>query len=136
MKYALWIALALALTGCSMKADNKLSDDATDRFYQELAAKQYAQIYQDAAPEFQAAMPADTFVRMMQRIDHKLGACQPPVKALDWHVNATTSGFFRTQGYIRACANGPLPESVTMVVRGGQAKLAGYFARSTLLLTD
>jgi hypothetical protein len=81
-------------------------------------------------------MSPDLFAGLMQRISRKLGDCQAPSTTFDWHVNATQNGFFRTQGYTRKCANGELGESVTMVVRNGTAKLAGYYARSPLLLTD
>ncbi|MFI4933299.1 MAG: hypothetical protein ACHP7N_01660 [Caulobacterales bacterium] len=135
-KHAFWIGLVLLASGCSAAGDSKQADEANSRFYQQVAAKQYAAVYQDAAPEFQNAMTSATYLGLMQRIDRKLGACGPPVKAFDWHANATTDGFFQSQGYTRTCANGQLGETVTMVVRNGHAKLAGYYARSPLLLTD
>jgi hypothetical protein len=135
-KHALWIGLAVLLGGCSIAADTKLADKTASDFYAQVAAKQYAAIYQAAAPEFRGAMTSDTFVGMMTRIDRRMGACQTPKKAVNWRFNATQAGDFQTQAYIRACANGPLNETVTVVVRGGKAPLAGYQASSPLLLTD
>ena len=100
---------------------------ATDQFYQRIAAKDYQAIYRDAAPEFRGSMSPDLFVGMMERIDRRLGACKAPVKIMNWHVNATTNGYFRDQGYSRACANGPLQETVTIVVRNASPAVARVF---------
>jgi hypothetical protein len=135
-RHTLWIGLALLTSGCLGRDDSKWADAAVDRFYQHMAAKQYQAIYAEASPEFRASMAPDLFGKAMQRIDRKLGACQPPVKQPNWNVNATTNGYFRTQGYRRVCANGQLNETVTTVVRDGDAKLGGYYANSPLLLTD
>jgi hypothetical protein len=70
---------------------------------------------------------------MMQRIDSAMGACQPPVKRLYLRTNASPGVFFREQGYKRACTNGVLQESVTIVLRDGEAKLAGYNVQSPAL---
>jgi hypothetical protein len=125
-RHALWIGLALLTSGCLGQADAKKADDATARFYQQLAAKQYQAIYDEAAPDLKTAASLDDFTALMQRVDQAMGACKAPVKRLDFHTNATPAGFFREQGYSRACANGPLTETVTIVVRNGQARLAGY----------
>ncbi|HEX4196755.1 MAG TPA: hypothetical protein VHZ26_04875 [Caulobacteraceae bacterium] len=135
-KHALWVGVALLTSGCLGQADAKKVDDATARFYQQVAARQYQVIYDQAAPELRDNISPDIFVGFMQRIDRRLGACQPPVKRMDFHTNATSQGFFQEQGYNQTCANGALQESVTMVLRGGEAKLAGYHASSPLLLTD
>jgi hypothetical protein len=130
------ISAALILGGCLNKTDTKAADDASARFYQQVAARQYEAIYDAAAPDLQSATSRDIFVGYMKRVDRKLGACQPAKARMDWHINVTSAGAFRTQGYSRACANGPLQEQVTLVIRGGVAKLAGYSANSQLLLTD
>jgi hypothetical protein len=135
-KRTLWIGLAALAGGCSVAADTKLADRAESQFYDQVAAKQYLAIYQAAAPEFRSAMPQDTFIGMMNRIDRKMGACRPPVKLQDWHFNASPGGDLQTQGYSRACANGALNEHVTVVIRGGQAQIAGYYAANPLLVTD
>jgi len=130
------IALALLIAGCVNQADSKKITDAQYAFFAQVQAKQYPAIYDQAAPEFQAAMARDTFIGFMQRIDRKLGDCKAPVKQMNWHVNATQSGYFSTQGYTSACANGPLQQTLTIVLRGGEAKVVGYQASSPLLLTD
>ena len=127
---ALWIGLALLASGCLGKADANKADEATARFYQQVADKQYQAIYDQAAPELRIASSADAFIGMMQRIDGALGACQPPVKRFYVRTNASPGVFFREQGYKRACANGELQESVTIVLRNGEAKLAGYNVQS------
>jgi hypothetical protein len=58
------------------------------------------------------------------------------VKAADWHVNSTTSGYYSTQGYTAACANGQLSLKVTIVLRNGDARVLGINADSPLLMTD
>jgi hypothetical protein len=132
-KRTLWVALALLTSGCLGQADSKKADDATARFYQQVAARQYQAIYDEAAPDLRNATSADDFIDFMQRIDTAMGPCQPPVNRLDWHSNATTSGFFLNRGYSRTCAKGSIKENVTIVVRDGAAKLAGYQMESHLL---
>ena len=80
-----------------------------------------------------AAVPAAAFI---PRRDDCKAPRQAPVTQTQWRTNATPQGVFQEQGYSRTCANGVLEESVTMVVRNGEAKLAGYQASSPLLLTD
>jgi hypothetical protein len=116
----------LALAGCINSTDSKKADDATAQFYQEVAAKSYQAIYDGAATDLKNSISSDGFVALMQRIDHNMGACGPPAKRFDIHINITQQGTFRDQGYTRKCANGELAETVTIVIRNGEAKLAGY----------
>ena len=125
-KPALWIGLALLTSGCLGQADSKKADDATARFYQLLAAKQYQTAYDEAALDLKNSTSAADFIALMQRIDANMGPCQAPVKRMEIHTNASSAGFFRDQGYSRTCANGKLNETVTVVVRDGVAKVAGY----------
>ena len=122
---------ALTVAGCMNAASTKAADDATNRFYQQVAAKEYQAIYDGAATELKNSTSASDFVAMMQRIDANMGACGPPKKRMDIHVNINNGVTFRTQGYTRACAKGPLDESVTIVLRGGQAQLSGYHLGSS-----
>ena len=126
----------LLLGGCLNQADTKKMQAAEDQFFAEVRAKQFGQIYDESAPEFQAAATKDVFVGFMQRIDRKLGDCQPPVKRMDWHANATTNGYFMAQGFTSTCANGKLEQTLSLVMRNGTVKVFGYNAASPLLLTD
>jgi hypothetical protein len=129
--------LALLLAGgCLNQADSQKMLAAEGHFFAEVRAKQFGQIYDESAPEFQAAATKDVFVGFMQRIDRKLGDCQQPVKRMDWHANATTSGYFMSQGFSSTCANGKLEQTLSMVMRNGTVKVLGYNAASPLLLTD
>jgi outer membrane murein-binding lipoprotein Lpp len=130
------IGLALFLGGCLNQADAAKMDAAQTQFFAQMKAKQYEAIYDAAAPEFKAATTEDTFVGFMQRIDRKLGDCQPPVKQVSWHANATTEGYFMSQGYSSACANGKLDQTLTLALRNGVVQVEGYNANSPLLLTD
>jgi hypothetical protein len=125
-KRLLFVAPVLLLAGCLNKADAKLADDATATFYQEVAAKQYQAMYDGAANDLKNGVASDAFVAMMQRIDQNMGVCGPPKKRFDVHININSQGTFRDQGYARKCANGDLEETVTIVIRNGEAKLAGY----------
>src|SRR5579871_94533 len=125
-RHGLYPLMALTLVGCMKAADTKKADDATAQFYQEVAAKQYQAIYDGAATDLRNTISSQDFVAMMQRIDANMGACGPPKKRLDIHINMNGQGVFRTQGYTRDCAHGPLNERVTIVLRGGAAQLAGY----------
>lgn len=131
------LGAALALGGCGVsQTDSKAGDQVTKQFYDQVAAKQYAAIYQGAAPEFRQGVSQALFEGMMARIDRKLGACQAPAKAMSWRINVTSNGTVRDQGYSRACANGKLDETVTTITRDGKTQLAGYHANSPLLMTD
>jgi hypothetical protein len=126
----------LLLGGCLNQADTTKMDDATNQFFAHARSKDFGPMYDAAAPELQSSMTRDTFIGMMQRVDRKMGACQPPVKSMNFRVNASTSGYFAEQGYTEACANGQLQVSLTTVLRDGQAKVAGFNFNSPLLLTD
>ena len=130
-RHLLVFAMALLTTGCLGSADSQKADAATARFYQLVAAKQYEQIYTEASPDLKSTTSLADFITTMQNIDNVMGACQAPVKRLDIHTNSTANGFFRDQGYTRSCANGPLTETVTIVVRNGVAQLSGYKFSST-----
>jgi hypothetical protein len=130
------IGLALLTSACNDPTSGPLADQATTRFYQALAAKDYHGIYAATSPEFQQASSEPVFTGFLERIDRKMGPCRAPVKTANWRVNYSTSGVYRDQGYTRACANGTLTENISIVVRGGQAKMIGYHADSPLLLTD
>jgi hypothetical protein len=125
-KTALTLVLAAPLVACLKAADTKAADDVTAKFYQGVAAKQYQAIYDSASPDLKNTIAGDAFVAMMQRIDTNMGPCQPPKKRMNIHINVDSQGTTRSQGYTRACANGPLNETVTVVLRNGTAALAGY----------
>jgi hypothetical protein len=128
-KRALWIAPALMLAGCLNGAQNKAADDATAQFYQRMAAKQYAAIYDDAAPSITTTIGRDAFVGVMQGIDEHMGACQAPTKAARFNTNINNGVTTHSQGYVQVCANGKLQETVITVIEGGKAKIAGYLYR-------
>lgn len=136
LKHAGAMGLALAACGCVPQVDSKAGDQVAANFYRQVAAKDYAAIYQGSAPELKNSVTLELFTGMMQRIDRKLGACGAPQKQMSWRVNMTNTGVFRDQGYQRTCANGRLDETVTTVTRGGRTVLAGYHANSPVLMTD
>src|SRR5579864_4831311 len=100
-KHLLWLAPSLALAGCMNAADTKKADDATARFYSQVAAKQYQAIYDGASSDLKLSLPAGTFVAMMQQVDELMGPCGPPKKRLSIHININGQGTFRSQGYTR-----------------------------------
>jgi hypothetical protein len=128
--------LALLLGGCLSQADSQKLAAAQTQFFAEWQARQYEAIYDGAAPELTGATTKAAFVALMQRLDAKMGACQPPVKQLDYHFNADSKGAFASQGWASACANGKLDETLTVVIRDGQAKLAGLNFTSPVLQGD
>jgi len=134
---ALWaVGLALAVSGCGSSKDGPLADAAQSTFYQQLAAKNYQAIYDAASPELKQGIAGPTFIGFLQRVDRKMGVCQSPVKTANWRFNYTTNGYYQDQGYTRVCANGTLTETVSIVVRNGQAQLFGFHTDNPLLMTD
>jgi len=133
---ALFTGLALLLCGCGSPDDGPKAEQATNRFYALIAAKDYHTLYVETSPDFKANTAEALMTGLLTRIDRRMGACQAPVKSGSWSVNYNTGGEFRSQGYTRACANGPLNETVGVVIRGGEAKVVSYNADSPRLLTD
>ena len=131
-----WALPALLMTGCLNHADTKLADDATTRFFQLAAAKDYQTIYDEAAPELQNNISEPDFAALMQRIDANMGPCQPPMKRMDLHINMQGGAIFRDQGYTRMCAKGRLNDDVDIVLRDDAAKLAGYHVGGGLAVTN
>ena len=73
------LGLALALGACLNQADTQKLDAAQTQFFAQWQARQYGAIYDGAAPELTGATTKDAFVALMQRLDDRMGACQPPV---------------------------------------------------------
>jgi hypothetical protein len=120
-----WLALALPLAACLNQADTQKMDAATQQVFAELRAKDYEAMYAAAAPDLRAATSEATFVSFLRQVDGYYGDCQAPVKSFNFHVNATTNGYFSTQGYTAVCAKARMQLQVTMVLRQGVAKLVG-----------
>jgi len=120
-----WLALALPLAACLNQADSQAMDAATQQVFAELKAKDYDAVYAAAAPELRASGSETAFVSLLDKMDDYYGACDAPVKALNFHVNATTNGYFSSQGYTVKCAKATMQLQVTMVLRQGVAKLVG-----------
>jgi hypothetical protein len=130
------LAPLVLMAGCLNHADTQKADDATARFFQLAAAKDYQTIYDEAAPELKNSISEGDFAAMMQRIAANMGTCQPPVKRFDIHINAENGAVFRDQGYTRTCTGGRLNDDVDIALRDGTAKLAGYHVGGAPGITD
>ncbi len=126
MRFAVAALAFAALAGCLNSADQKKVDAVTQTFFSELRAKQYDAIYAAAAPELTSSITKENFEAYLANVDAAMGACQPPTKAPSISFNTTNGVYLQTQGWNAACANGVLYMKVTVVLRGGVAKLAGF----------
>jgi hypothetical protein len=121
-----FVGLALALTGCLGSADQQKVTDAQNKFFAQLAAKQYAQIYADAAPELQQSVNEADFEQTLVSFDNAVGACQAPQKKLEFNTNENSNGVFQDQGFTQKCANATVDETLSIVLRNGEVKVEGF----------
>lgn len=128
--------LLVSLGGCLDQADSAKLAAAQTRFFAQWQARQYGAIYDGAAPDLTGTMTRDAFIAMMQTVDAKMGACQPPVKQFDYHFVANDKGAFASQGWSSTCASGKLDETLTIVLRDGVAKVAGFNFKNPVLQGD
>lgn len=127
--------VSIVLCGCSAKADYQTAKTASDNFHQQMAAANYAAIYDSSSSEFRSSASRETIVGFLQRINRKLGACGEASQQ-GFNVNCNTSGKFVTVSYARKCANAALEEQFIWRVEGNKALLVRYNANSPVLLTD
>jgi hypothetical protein len=127
------VGLALLLGGCLNSADTAKVDATEAQFFTQWQAKQYGAIYDGAASDLTSAASKDDFIAMMTTLDQRMGACQPPVKAMDYKFNTDDKGYLGTQGWSATCANGKLDLTVSVILRDGVAKLDGIHFKSPAL---
>ena len=125
----------LALCGCSAKADYQAAKTATDNFHQQMAAANYAAIYDVTNSGFRANTSRETLIGFLKRINRKLGPCGEASQQ-GFNVNYNTGGAFVTLSYSRKCAKAELEEQFVWQIEGGKALLFRYNADSPVLLTD
>jgi hypothetical protein len=127
--------VVLGLCGCSAKADLQAATAATDNFHQQMAAANFAAIYDSTSSEFRATTNRETLFGFLQRVNRKVGPCSETSRQR-FNVNYNTGGKFVSLTYSRKCANAEVGEQFVWKLEGGKALLVRYNADSPVLLTD
>jgi hypothetical protein len=144
MRWRLWLFIAspfLFMGACSIVLFHAKSTylptavAASSRLHERLERGDAGQIYMDADPAFQTAMPANTALGFLARVHRKLGACQYSGPR-GWNVNTDSSGTYVTVVYHEQCTNGAGDETLRWSIYGGTAHLLAIDVNSPLLLTD
>ena len=144
IRWRLWLFIAspfLFMGACSIVLFHAKSAflptavAASSRLHEQLARGQAGQIYQDADPAFQTALPANTTLAFLARLRRKLGVCEYSGPT-GWNVNSNSSGTFVTVVYHEQCTNGAGDETLQWSIYDGAAHLMSINVNSPLLLTD
>jgi hypothetical protein len=108
---------------------------ASSHLHEQLAHGEDAQIYTNADPSFQNALPAATALRFFARIRRKLGPCQYSGPRT-WSANTNSSGTLITVVYHERCSNGSGDETLRWKMGDGAVRLVYMNVNSPELLTD
>jgi hypothetical protein len=127
------LALAFALSACSVAKDAQLAEEAVPKFHEQLDAGQFQDIYEQSGEDLKQAANRQEFIALLDAVHRKLGNTQSATKR-GWAVNYVTSGTFVTLNYLTAYAEGEAHEQFVYRLDGQQALLVGYLVNSNTLI--
>ncbi len=144
IRWRLWLFIAspfLFMGACSIIVFHAKSAylptaiTASSHLHEQLAHGEEAQIYANADPSFQTALPVATALKFFARIRRKLGLCQYSGPTT-WSANTDQSGTFVTVVYHDQCSNGSGDETLRWKLDNGTARLVYFNVNSPEMLTD
>jgi hypothetical protein len=127
------VALAFALTGCSVSADTAAAEAGVPRFHQLLDAGKFVEIYEQSSEDLKKTATQQDFVALLEAVHRKLGNTKSSDKQ-GWNINYHTSGTFVTLTYKTVYAEGEAAEQFVFRMQGSVAALVGYHINSTALI--
>ncbi len=130
------LALALVLSGCSLRSEYELAREASRAFDLLMDRREYTALYDQASARFQASATREQVVGYLARINRTIGRCEGESRISVISYNASSSGTWVTTRSLRNCANGALEEDFVWEISRRRAVLLHYSAESPLLLMD
>ena len=133
------VLLAAALAACAVDERRSIPAGAqatVERVTEDIAAGRDAKVYEEAAPEWRAAVSAGENARLLGRVRERLGRVES--RALrtgreQQSASAPLSGHALELVYATRFQRGSATEKFTLLERGGEWLLAGYSVNSDVL---
>jgi hypothetical protein len=129
---AVVLAFFMWQCGSALLQGRHLSNQAVRQFHEELNAREYEVICQDASDGFTRSTKHDDILKFLEGVHTKLGSADSE-SLLSLNANATTNGTFLVTRYNTQFANGPAVETFTWIKSAGALKLYGYNVQSNAL---
>ena len=126
MRFAIVLAAAAALAGCSMGQDMSATDSAVADFHAKLNNGQFTAIAAAAGPEMKNG--GVDFPVFIEKIHAKLGT----FRSFNDNINNGDHTF--TASYASVYSTGPASENFVYRLNGGKPVLIGYHVESAALL--
>jgi hypothetical protein len=131
MRFAMLLAAAVALAGCSMGQDMSATDSAVADFHAKLNNGQFAAIAAAAGPELKNG--STDFPAFIEAIHTKLGTFRSTAR-MGFNDNINNGDHTFTAGYASVYSSGPATENFVYRLNGGKPVLIGYHVESAALL--
>ena len=131
MRYAMLLAAALAVTGCSMGQDMSTTDAAVADFHSKMNGGQFKAITDASGPEIKNG--ATDFTAFAERLHGKLGTFKSGNRQ-GFNDNINNGGHLFTATYASVYSSGPATENFVYRLNSGKPVLIGYHVESAALL--
>jgi hypothetical protein len=128
-------AAALTLLSCSAGEHMAAANAGVQKFREQAAKAQFAEIYNQSEPEMKKAAKAEELAKLLKTIAARLGAHQSS-NQVGWHVNVGTGGTIVTLAYESTFEKGKGQEEFVFRIEDGVAHLVGYHINSNDLVTN
>lgn len=131
MRFAIMLAAAAALAGCSMGRDMSATDAAVANFHAKLNNGQFAAIAAAAGPEIKNG--STDFPAFIAAIHTKLGTFRSTARQ-GFNDNINNGDHTFTASYASVYSSGPASENFVYRLNSGKPVLIGYHVESAALL--
>jgi hypothetical protein len=105
------------------------AEKAVSVFHQRLDAGQYEEIYADLADEFKNVSTKEETLELFEAVTRKLGKTRSTTLQ-SWNAQTTLGGNFISLVYETEFEQGKGVENFTFIMKGKEAKIAGYHVNS------
>jgi hypothetical protein len=131
MRFAIILAAAAALAGCSMGQDMSATDSAVADFHAKLNAGQFKAITDASGPEIKN--DSGGFTQLVEAIHTKLGTFRSTARQ-GFNDNINNGDHTFTASYASVYSSGPATENFVYRLNSGKPVLIGYHVESAALL--
>jgi hypothetical protein len=127
------MAVSMMMPGCSISPDIEAAERAVSRFHEQLNARQFEAIYDEAAEEFRKTDSKEQIVRFLQVVAIKLGPVQSK-KLVKWEISPSLSGSNVVLSYETSFKEEIARENFVFKANGSRVELLTYNVQARALV--
>jgi hypothetical protein len=127
------IFLFLTISCSSIMKGKALGETAVEKFHNQINAKQFSEIYNQADDEFKKSVTEQQWSDLLNMVHRKLGTVTKSDQS-GWNTNSTTAGTFATITCEVEFAEGKGTEQFVFHIIDDKALLYNYNVTSPLLI--